>query len=485
MAIRGTRGAGIIAVIASSALFAGMAALVRLLSADYDGIFVSLGRFVVGAAVASATIAARGEGFAIRDPKDVVLRGIYGSVGMILYFVSIQLSGAGRGSVLNTTYPLFSILLGALFFGERLGRRGVYGAFVCFAGVALIFWDSSSPSLLGDGLGLLSGLVAGISIQYTKRARVNNGAELVYLSVCLSGILASFWTAPRALSLDLGSALILVASALLGYGGQILLTWGVKFMDASEAGIISFLKIPIAIVLGLFLGEGLSLRFAAGTLVVIAGLAIAEFARRPGRPSAKAEAGTELRAFFDSVAERWDELAVHPRDRVDRVLEAAGGLEGLSVLDVGSGSGVLIEPLLERVGPGGRVLALDLSPRMIEVSRRAHSAPNLDFAVADFCAWTGAAKHDLVVAYSCYPHFLDQEAFWDSARRNLAAGGRVLVAHIEGREAINALHAGGGESLSLALPPIAELSRLARARGFETEAAVDDEEFYILAARLR
>src|SRR5512142_2958409 len=110
MELRGTRGWGILAVVASSALFAGMAALVKTLSADYDGIFLSLGRFVVGAAIASATIAARGSGFAIRDPRDVVLRGIYGSVGMILYFVSIQLSGAGRGTVFNSTYPLFSIL---------------------------------------------------------------------------------------------------------------------------------------------------------------------------------------------------------------------------------------------------------------------------------------------------------------------------------------------------------------------------------------
>jgi len=270
MGFRASRSNGILAVIVSSAFFAGMAALVRLLSAEYDGIFVSLARFVVGAALASATIAIRGSGFAIRDPKDVVLRGVYGSVGMVLYFVSIQLSGAGRGSVLNTTYPLF---------GERMGRRGIAGAFVCFAGMALIFWDSSSPSLLGDCIGLLSGCVAGVSIQYTKRARARNGAELVYLSVCVSGILVCFWTAPRALSLDPRSGLILLASAVLGYGGQVSLSWAVKFMDASEAGILSFIKVPLAIILGLFLGEGLSLRFAVGAAVIIAGLAVAELGR--------------------------------------------------------------------------------------------------------------------------------------------------------------------------------------------------------------
>jgi drug/metabolite transporter (DMT)-like permease len=296
MEFRQGRGAGIAAVVASSVFFAAMAALVKLLAAEYDGVFVSLGRFVVGAALASATIAIRGTGFAIRDPRDVIWRGIYGSVGMVLYFVSIELSGAGRGSVLNTTYPLFSILMGALFFKERLECRAIAGAFVCFAGVALIFWDSASPSVLGDAIGLLSGAIAGVSIQYTKRARRNNGAEIVYLAVCVSGVAATFWTAPSALSLDARSALILLASAVLGYAGQIALTWGVKYMNASEAGIISFLKVPIAIGLGLFLGEGLSLRFAIGTGIVLAGLAFAELGgrerargARPGRGASSAE----------------------------------------------------------------------------------------------------------------------------------------------------------------------------------------------------
>jgi len=270
----------LLAVVASSVCFAGMAALVKLLSSEYDGFFLSFGRFAVGALLASATIALRGSGFAVRDPKDVVWRGIYGSVGMILYFVSIKLSGAGRGSVLNTTYPLFSILLGALFFKERLGGRAALGAIVCFAGVALIFWDAASPSLLGDLVGLASGFIAGISIQYTKRARRNNGSEIVYLGVCLSGILATCWTAPGALSLDFRSGLILLASAVLGYAGQITLTWGVKYMDASEAGIVSFLKVPIAIALGLFLGEGFSARFAGGTAIVLVGLSIAELSGR-------------------------------------------------------------------------------------------------------------------------------------------------------------------------------------------------------------
>jgi ubiquinone/menaquinone biosynthesis C-methylase UbiE len=190
----------------------------------------------------------------------------------------------------------------------------------------------------------------------------------------------------------------------------------------------------------------------------------------------------DIAAYFDSLADRWDRIAVHPAERVERMLDVAGNLSGLSVLDVGSGTGVLIEPLLERVGPEGGVLALDLSPRMIATSRRAHSAANLDFIVADFTAWAPSGRFDLVVAYSCYPHFLDQGAFWTASRRCLSQGGRVLVAHIEGRAAINALHGVELGSISRHLEPVGDLSRIASGFGFETIASRDDDEGYSLLA---
>jgi ubiquinone/menaquinone biosynthesis C-methylase UbiE len=195
---------------------------------------------------------------------------------------------------------------------------------------------------------------------------------------------------------------------------------------------------------------------------------------------------SKIAEFFDSIAHRWDQLAVHPVDRVARVLDVAGSIAGYSVLDVGSGTGVLLGPLLERVGPAGKVLALDISGRMIEIARAKRSAPNLEFAVADFLEWTSPARHDLLVAYSCYPHFIDQAAFWDAARRNLRPGGTALVAHIEGRSAINGMHASNGASeISAALGPVEDLALLAQAKGFEALAAVDDGDYYIFSAVLK
>ncbi len=45
---------------------------------------------------------------------------------------------------------------------------------------------------------------------------------------------------------------------------------------------------------------------------------------------------------------------------------------GLSVLDVGCGPGAITRGIAERVAPGGRVVEVDLVPRLIEEARRTH-----------------------------------------------------------------------------------------------------------------
>lgn len=199
-------------------------------------------------------------------------------------------------------------------------------------------------------------------------------------------------------------------------------------------------------------------------------------ASREARPQA------DLAAFFDRLADSWDSLAVHPAERVSFVLGAIGLAAGSRVLDVGCGTGVLEPYLAAALGPAGRVLALDLSPRMIGLARERRSFPTVEYRVADFLALEGEGSFDFVLVYSAFPHFLDRPAFLEKAASVLSPGGRLAVAHIESRAAINSMHREGGAP-SLELPQVGELADLAARFGFRTLLSRDDEYYLYLGEK--
>jgi len=72
-------------------------------------------------------------------------------------------------------------------------------------------------------------------------------------------------------------------------------------------------------------------------------------------------------------------------NRAKFIVETLALSEGMTVLDAGCGPGRLTVPLARRVGPAGRIVALDIQPGMLERARtRTEGAglTNVDFVVA-------------------------------------------------------------------------------------------------------
>ena len=82
--------------------------------------------------------------------------------------------------------------------------------------------------------------------------------------------------------------------------------------------------------------------------------------------------------FFDRIADQWDgwhdlrELA----GNLDAVLEKFGIDPGATVVDAGCGTGNLTVALLNgTLGPSGRVVAVDISGKMLDLARRQSDRP--------------------------------------------------------------------------------------------------------------
>jgi 2-polyprenyl-3-methyl-5-hydroxy-6-metoxy-1,4-benzoquinol methylase len=109
-----------------------------------------------------------------------------------------------------------------------------------------------------------------------------------------------------------------------------------------------------------------------------------------------------IRADFDRIAllsdDGWDHNH-HYHDYLLRQLPA----RCTSALDIGCGTGAFARQL---AGRADRVLAIDLSPRMIEVAReRSVSYPNVEYQVADILEWEFPRQHfDCIASIATFHH---------------------------------------------------------------------------------
>jgi drug/metabolite transporter (DMT)-like permease len=76
-----------------------------------------------------------------------------------LIIVAVQSLSSGRAAILGYTMPMFSAVLGALVFGDRLGKRAWGGVAAASLGVVLLLWHELS-NLSGKPVGVVLALGA-------------------------------------------------------------------------------------------------------------------------------------------------------------------------------------------------------------------------------------------------------------------------------------------------------------------------------------
>ena len=117
----------------------------------------------------------------------------------------------------------------------------------------------------------------------------------------------------------------------------------------------------------------------------------------------------------------------------------------MTVFEPGPGMGFFTLPMAQMVGPNGRVLVVDIQPRMIETLRRKAQrkglANRVECRLAD-ASGMGikdlAGKVDFVLAFAVVHELPDAKEFFTESFDALKLGGRLLFSepsnHIDGSE---------------------------------------------------
>lgn len=211
------------------------------------------------------------------QPGLLVLRGLLGAIAVQLYFASVQLSGAGVGTLLNYTYPVWANVLGS-FFGHRPARATWLILLIATFGAFLVVDPVFSSMSLGEAYGLLSALAAGGSIVCIKKLRQTDSELTVLAGFCGIGSLAGIALSVGRLNLastplptaTARASALLLGVAVLSFLGHVLFTRGYKRTSIQVGSVLSFTVPVTAMLTGiLLLGERPSLSVYAGATLIL------------------------------------------------------------------------------------------------------------------------------------------------------------------------------------------------------------------------
>jgi ubiquinone/menaquinone biosynthesis C-methylase UbiE len=190
--------------------------------------------------------------------------------------------------------------------------------------------------------------------------------------------------------------------------------------------------------------------------------------------------------FFNEKAEIWDEITVHNLEKVQYITEMLGIHSDDRILDVGTGTGIMI-PFYEKYLVNGSVVAVDYSEKMIEVARSKYpekTHPKISYLVSNVYDLKYDAEFDLVVCYSCFPHLIDKPLAIKILSRALKKGGCLAVAHSDSAEKINGIHMNSGVEVGNDLLPSMELlKQMIKESGLEVTFERNDENYFICIVR--
>ena len=127
------------------------------------------------------------------------------------------------------------------------------------------------------------------------------------------------------------------------------------------------------------------------------------------------------------------------REQPERVLDALQLAPGMTVADVGAGTGYFTVRLARRVGPTGHVYATEISPEMLRIVDARVSRerlPNVQLKLATATdAKLPARCCDLVLLVDVYHELSDPPAVMAGIRRALKETGRLALVEYRGEDA--------------------------------------------------
>ncbi len=224
----------------------------------------------------------------IRNP-DLIMRGVLGCMGVYLFYSTIPKLGAGVSTFISTTYIVLAPLIACIYLKEQLSLKQAGLMMLAMTGMFIMtgLTGASAPPVFYVVIGLIGAVLAAIVVVYIRKLTRTEHSSTIYAAQCFFGLLIGCGPALLQQNGDHSGSINVSAMLLSGVMasiGQLLMTFGYKYLPVTEGGLIA-LCAPVSIMAGgiIFFGEPCSGSQVAGAgLILSASMLMTR--SKPGSP---------------------------------------------------------------------------------------------------------------------------------------------------------------------------------------------------------
>jgi len=188
------------------------------------------------------------------------------------------------------------------------------------------------------------------------------------------------------------------------------------------------------------------------------------------------------RDFFSELIHVFDPpLPEGVPERLKKIVASARIAKGDVVLDVGTGTGILV-PLIQEYEPD-TIFVCDLSDIMLaHLQKQYPYVKTIAADIRDLAMPDGGI--DVVFMNACYPNIVDKGSSFANTSRIMKPGGRMVISHPLGKSFVGLLKEKSPFPLD-DFPEESEAETLLEPYGFDITDFVNEEKLYILVATKR
>ncbi len=192
------------------------------------------------------------------------------------------------------------------------------------------------------------------------------------------------------------------------------------------------------------------------------------------------------KAYFNQTAETWDQEYYTPKLEafLEKLVSTFGLRFGQRVLDLGTGTGVLIPLLVKAVGPSGSVTAIDYAERMVQICKAKYSHfKNVKVILQDVEEPDLPQEYfDVITCFGIFPHLENKEKALHNMNYVLKIGGKLIIAHALSSDELKEHHKRASPVAEDRLPEETVMKRLLKQAGFSKIHMTDKPGLYLCLA---